>query len=241
MAEFVYKDYIPANARILITYGKENSVKFSYPNNWTYRKAVWKRAFPTIAGFWIMIHGIPLFYFAFYIMLPAIIGFFLALYPFILKYYNYESTTTIGKNVSIGIFGIIIELTLVAYLFVMPAIITAVLARDKEKLSKWVPKLGYWQAKLNFVIKEVTYTSKDIVDNKVVLPVFGNVYINWQPTGDFRKYLEKIEIMEIPFNFVKRRFLLPFVTKKEYNEFVFRAVFFFNKTPKDGDMKVLFR
>jgi len=127
------------------------------------------------------------------------------------------------------------------YLIGIPILITYYLAKDKEKLSKWVPKLGYWSVKIVGAIKETTYTSKDVFENKVVLPTFGNVVLDWKPSGDFQKYLEKIEIMEIPFNYKMRRFLLPFITKKSYNEFVFRAVFFFSETPKEGDMKVVFR
>ena len=54
------------------------------------------------------------------------------------------------------------------------------------------------------------------------------------------KYLEKLEILEIPFVYKNRRFLLPFLSKKVKNDYVFRAVFYFSQTPKKGKLDVEF-
>ena len=49
MADFTYKDYIPANARVLVDYTKppQDRVKFSYPERMSYKKALWKFGFPS--------------------------------------------------------------------------------------------------------------------------------------------------------------------------------------------------
>lgn len=244
MSEKVYKDYLPANARIVVDYNSKEKVKFSYPNEWTYRKAVWQRGYPTIACFWMSIHVIPLLYFLIYVGLPLVTCyifylFFTADLTTTTTYtYTYNYIGEILKQIAamLGIYAIVFF-----YFFGIPAFITYYLSRDKEKLAEWVPKCGYWTAKVMGVIKEWTYTTEDVNNNKIVLSSFSNVYLNYQSTKDFAKYLQKIEIIEIPFNYIKRRFFMPFRKKKEYNEFVFRAVFFFSQKPIKGELKIEFR
>lgn len=55
MDNFVYKDYIPANARILIDYKAKEKVRFSYPRKWTYWKAVRELAYPIIFFSWFLV------------------------------------------------------------------------------------------------------------------------------------------------------------------------------------------
>jgi hypothetical protein len=52
----VYHDYIPANARIVIDYKAHEKVKFSYPVEWTFWKAVWKRGVIVYINFWAGLH-----------------------------------------------------------------------------------------------------------------------------------------------------------------------------------------
>ena len=44
MPDFTYKDYKPANARVLVDYTKppQDRVKFSYPERMSYKKALWR-------------------------------------------------------------------------------------------------------------------------------------------------------------------------------------------------------
>lgn len=244
MTEFEYHDYIPANARIIVSYGKGEPVKFSYPVEWTYRKAVWKRAYPTITGFWLSIHLVPLVYIFIFGILPIFVGTVLA-FP----WHVMEGTTSVTTSVTTWADSMRIlklELTgissLLVYLYLVPAVITYYLSLDKDRLARWMPKFGAWSAKIIGGFKEIEYTSKDVINNVVVLPSFNNVYLHYDANGDFEKYLEKVEVMEIPFNFKKRRFLYPFDSwKKQYNEWFFRVVFFFKQTPINGSMKVEFR
>ena len=243
MSEKVYKDYLPANARIIVDYNSKEKVKFSYPNKWTYRKAVWRSAYPTIVAFWTIVQFIPFLYFLIYVGLPLFICYvFYLLFTADLSttttyIYDFNYTKELLKQIVVMV-GI--SASVFFYMFGIPAFITYYLSRDKEKLSKWVPICGYWSSKIMGVLKEWTYTTEDVNNNKIVLSSFSNVYLNYHSTKDFAKYLQKIEIFEIPFNYIKRRFFMPFKKKKEYNEFKFRAVFFFSQKPIKGELKIEF-
>lgn len=239
--KFIYKDYLPANARIIVDYKAKDPVTFSYPREWSYRKAVWKMGYSAVAGFWLALH-LPIVYLVLYIFIPGIVIYFFYLLSLvdINELMSYETTSTLGSSFNSIIFMLIFYGFIFFYLLGIPAIITWYLSLNKERLSKWIPKMGYWATKILCQCKEMIITTKDIKDNKAVLSAFKNVYLNYEPTGDFEKYLEKIEVLEIPFNFKKRRFFIPFLKKKTYNDFIFRAVFFFSKKPIKGEMKVEF-
>ena len=228
MNEFVYKDYLPANARVIINYKAKEKVKFSYPRKWTYWKAVWKCAYPTIASFWAKIHTIPAFYFALYFIFPYVI---------ISAIYYFLNNIPISKE---NITLIIILPGMLLYFFAIPVIFTFFLALNKERLSNMMPKFGYWVSSLNFSKKEIIFTKKDIINNKAIIPEFSNVFLDYKCFGDFDKYIKKIEILEIPFNYKHRSILFPFLKKKEKNDFSFRAVFYFSNKPTNGKMIVNF-
>lgn len=231
MTEFVYKDYLPANARVVIDYTAHEKVKFSYPIDWSYWKAVWRRAYPTIACFWLNLHVTVIFYAALYIGFP-----FLLIRAIFFPYITIE-TTTIYHDFIHNVLPLIIT---IFYVMGIPAIVTLILARDKEKLAKWMPKIGYWAICLRGAKKEAIFKPENVKDKKAILSTFSNVYLNYKCTGDFNKYLEKVEILEIPFTYIRRRFFFPLLKKKEKNDFDFRAVFYFSDEIKEGEMYIEF-
>lgn len=240
MSEFVYKDYLPANARIVIDYKAKERVKFSYPRRWTYKKAVWKMGYITVFSFWANFHVILIFYLTLYLILPTLI--------IISIFFPFEQVSEIPTHTEILIFNFITVLKslifaggFLLYIFGIPALATLYLSRDKERLSNWVPKIGYWTACWSLRNKEMTFKPKDIIDNKVIIPNFSNIFLNYECSGDFNKYLEKVEILELPFKYKIRRFWMPFLIKKrEKNDYEFRAVFYFSNKIKKGSMKVDF-
>lgn len=237
MTEFVYKDYLPLNARVIIDYKSSERVKFSYPLSMTYWKAVWKFAFPTILGFWLFTHTRIIFYGSIYLLFPLFIlrSIF---FPKIIPASVVEAYT---MNFMFVLKDFVLPITLISlYFFAVPALVTYYLARDKERLSAWVPKIGYWTTLLSTNIKSKEFTKNDVFDNKVVIPSFSNVYLDYKPNGDFGRHLEKVEILEIPFEYTSRGTFLPFRKKVEKNSFEFRAVFYFSKPIKTGTMKVDF-
>ena len=110
-------------------------------------------------------------------------------------------------------------------------------ALNKDFLSKWYPILTYYYCKIfGGGTKEIIFKPKDVLDNKAIIPTFDNVMLEYKCKGDFDKYLNKLEILEIPFNY-KKGFK---GMKKEKNQYVFQAVFHFLKKPKTGSMEVEF-
>ena len=105
-----------------------------------------------------------------------------------------------------------------------------------------MPKLGYYAAVMGGRIKSKTFTKDDIDDKKVVIPSFSNVYLDYDANEDFEKYLDKVEILEIPFDYLRKSILFPFLkAKREKNDFDFRAVFYFSDTPLKGSLQTKFR
>ncbi len=236
---FEYKEYIPANARVVVDYKAKEKVKFSYPRSWTYKKAVWKQAYPTVIGFFGALHTMPL------LLLMYYVGFPLGLI-FGAKYLiensgkiGIDSLETATGIETIGIMGLmVIPITL--YVFGIPALFTWWLSRDKERMGKWIPKLGYLTSKIEGVIKEKKFKPKDILDKKAYIPSFSNVYLDYDCKGEFSDYLEKIEILEHQFKYNFRNPFLFFRKKEIKNDYNFRAIFYFSKKPKKGSMGVKF-
>ena len=232
MSEFVYKDYLPANARVIVDYTRKNKVGFSYPLEWTYWKAVWKRGFQTVATFWSSLH-ICFFIYLMPLFVIALVGglIFLIIHPIDLI----SEASVISSNwIVYPILGAIF------WVIGIPALITFWLALDKERMAKWFPKLGYFAGIMVEGTLVTQFTKDNISDNKAIIPSFNNVFLNYKAHKDFNKYLEKVEILEIPFHFKIRRFWLPFLSKKEKNDYDFRAVFYFSQKPMEGSLDVEF-
>lgn len=239
--KFVYKDYLPASARVVVEYGKEQQVSFSYPRAWTYKKAVWCRGYFTIMCFWFAVH---LFGIA-YCLLIAL--------PFLIGYGIFQVLTNPIQTEPISLSALLtfirlnyVTLLYLSYSFGVPAILTWRLSKKPETFSKWVPKMGYWASYILSGLKEVIFNPSDVVDNKCVIPIFSNVFLEYKATEDFEKHLTKVEILELPFSskYPKHPFPLSLITqskdKKVRNEWKFRAVFYFSQTPKTGELMVEF-
>lgn len=231
MGKFVFKDYIPANARVIAEYDKDIKVLFSYPIEWSYQKAVWKRAYPTIINFWIYLHLIPTIYLLIFILLPFLT---ICLIAFPTTIYHEAYTDYLDYKV------LMYFIVPISYFCGIPAIATLILSFNKEKMSELLPKIGYWTAKMSLCICKKVFTKDDIIKNKCIIPSFSNVYLYYKTSKDFNKYLKKIEILEIPFEYEKRSFWNPFKLKTEKNDYDFRTVFYFTKKPQNGELIVEF-
>ncbi len=122
--------------------------------------------------------------------------------------------------------------------------------------QRWVvdnfPKINAWIVKSYSESKQVTFHNTDIVDNKAIIPVFDNIFMNYKCYGEFGRHLRKVEILELPFNFILQdgamifgeRYLRGLIRKnkriKERNDVLFRAVFYFDQVPTSGRMDVMF-
>jgi hypothetical protein len=86
------------------------------------------------------------------------------------------------------------------------------------------------------------FTPEDIIDNKVELPLFKNMYLDYEATGDCSAQLIKISIIEHPFSkLVKRKGHYMYKKeKKKPQVYLWKAIFEFKEKPKDGKLEIRF-
>ena len=81
------------------------------------------------------------------------------------------------------------------------------------------------------------------------LPLFKNIYLDYEATEEFGKYLERVEIREHPFNELikkgikrserkKNKKMKKRNVKKIKNIWIWKATFFFSKQPKKGQLEI---
>lgn len=224
-----YSDIIPANANIEIEYGKTDSVKFSYPISWTYRQAFFKRAYGTMFTFFILAFVKFFMLFLFAVVLP--ISIILA----ITKQYNIILWEQIIFSIS-KIFNYMdLILNIVMGYLVICITLPLLIGLNKKLVSYLMPKMGYYSITFFGRTKEKVFIPTDIENNKCIIPLFSNVFLNYNAIGDFSKYLKKVKIIAYDFHYHIRKRILFFVIHRDMrNDFSYYAVFEFTKKPLDG-------
>lgn len=232
----VWHEYIPANARVVVDYEAppKDRVKFTYPKKTTFKKALWANYF-SVLTLWMIYMGIPL-------LLTIIIA---RTFPYaqLLGYYLKYGfpAQQIGKvtTIQISLIPLLVTMAVFASICAPPAITLLWLQQDKKKTAMIIPKLNY---KLDQIMslgthRIITAKSSDIKNNVFVIPRFSNVYLDYKTTGDFSKYLIKVEVLEWPYNY---KILYPNgkASKKIKNQYVWRAMFKFKQQPKTGKLYV---
>lgn len=88
------------------------------------------------------------------------------------------------------------------------------------------------------------FTSADVSDDKleIELPLFSNIYLDYEASGELSDYLKEVEIKEHDLVVYKRkRFKSKSEPKQEIpNVYLWKAVFKFSKKPTNGELKVDF-
>ncbi len=196
----------PNNARVFIDYRKQkDKVKFEYVAQDNVLKIVW------IAMFRIWFSK----------------GLYLALLPtFLMVVYSIQNLEIDNflKNIFLANLGAF-------YFFGIPTIVSLIFLRSKKLLSL-MPKIQFRFLGGRYYIAK--FKSKDIQNNKIVLPLFSNIGLDYKATKEFSKYLERVEIIEHPFNYYVKK-------KKKPQQYLWRADFFFSKKPKTGELKIGFK
>jgi len=93
-------------------------------------------------------------------------------------------------------------------------------------------------------LKYYKFTKKDVENNMVEIPHFGNVLLDYKAKGDFNKYLSHIKIREHKYHNYKKGFGKKSkwkVGKLIRKDYTWYARFFFSKTPKDGYLRVIYQ
>lgn len=83
------------------------------------------------------------------------------------------------------------------------------------------------------------FKPKHVSNNQVELPIFKNIYMDYLFTKEMGKYLDKVEIVEHPFNQLARKGRTKRRRKENRkNIYYWKAVFTFSKKPKNGKGEV---
>jgi len=206
-----YKGNSPRNARIRIDYTGE------YPSvRFKYpRKDGWVGSMlPLLQKIWLF------FLLVFFIIFPSL---------------GYIQDGTPIKR-------LIHSLIIVLIVFLPPILIERIF---KKKLGAIYPIYRAWLAKKKYVEFETKDVKTLKINGKkeiyVEIPYFENVILKYEATEDFSKYLDIMEIKE--HNFKIEEYSKKEIRKKvkKQNEWYWYAKFYFNKVPKKGKLKVIFK
>lgn len=241
MPDFTYKDYKPANARVLVDYTKppQGRVKFSYPERMSYKKALWRfgySSFQTLINTILILSAIYILEFIVVFVITT------GVIKFIENPSLLSATHSTGAALSTTPFptGPLLMIGLAVFiLYGIPALLTWYYGRNKEKLSSMLPKINY-QTSLIWGLFRKNYmriSPKDIQGNKFILPHFSNVFLDYNAVGQMSAKLKKVQVLEYPYNYYIKK---PNgkLSKKKVNHFDFMAIFEFKSKPKNGYIDV---
>jgi hypothetical protein len=241
-----YHDYIPANARIVIDYAAKQKVKFTYPVEWTFWKAVNRRGLLNYVAFWIGIHVKIVQVVMAILALPVTIFVgWRVVWSFINEVEEVVTTeTVIVSNPVLVIRTNFLWFTaFFCYFFLPPIIVCYSLAFfNKELFSRLTPSIGKWVALLYGNAKQKVFVSEEVLpDNSVLIANFKNFFLDYEATEEFSKYLVRVEILEFQQQIVSSEFFRFWRLKSaKSNEWFWYARFFFSQKPTKGQLKVVF-
>ena len=214
MAE--YRQNTPSNARIFIDYrNKKNPVKFEYP----VKKSPFKICFHSFLYLWILLN--------------ATVGGFIILLK---MFFNFsknplEVTTTTIINLQPAII-------LLGYFTLLP-LIFALLFSKNQKLLRLMPEINKKITLFPFgkhYYKKITRLNSKIFK----IPIFDNTFLDYKATGEFSKYLYKVEIKEHDFKVMKRN-IFNKKTKIINHDEIWYTHFYFSQIPKKGQLEIWFK
>jgi len=250
------------NARIKINYSKDKpKVSFSYPDKKNQRSE--GTMFLTILVFWLFLNTPALFFISIagsnhYWDSPEA--------PFdrynltdCMTYYETNINYTLlwdnvcedkSKSIKVqiwdsltddfrkdlnDIFNDISTFRIILWLFGMPLLIYFPFKKD---WNNYVMPMWNGMGSKKYVCFKAKDVLKDVKGIYCEIPLFANVVLNYEAQEDFSKYLDEFEIREHNFKYFKsyRK-----KKKKQVNEFIWYARFYFKKAPKKGKLEVIFR
>ena len=206
-----YQKLNPNNARIFIDYtGKKKPVKFEYIKT----KGTFSIVFKSISYLWLKFNFIIIFFNLF-----IFIGLLLLQQPL----------ESIGFS-KVDIIETLPNLFLLIYVVGIPLFISLIIILNKKLLSL----MPYINCLTHKSFYEVEFNFEDVQNNQIELPLFKNMSLDYEATGECSKYLTNFKIIEHPFKIIHRK-------KKRRNEYLWKAIWQFSQQPKNGKIKVRFR
>ena len=240
-----YNGENPQNARIKINYaGKKPKVKFSYPVSKKDSKTIGSMMQIVLLG-WVLIN-LPLMIF---IGLKEDSNSYenkeeynLSNYSEFLNYYTQQERLdyfydTYNKNYIENILDKKREIISFLYLILTPFIIYFPFKRRWDSLYPDFQAFTSKKKYRKFLIKDIKEENNNFY---IELPIFENIICDFNATKDFSKYLELFEIEEHKFSYygilrLKKK------SKKQKNEFIWYARWYFKEKPIKGFLEVIYK
>ena len=266
MADLTYKDYKPANARVLVDYTKppRDRVKFSYPENMTYSQALWRFGYLSFQNATATAFILLFCYFLEFTLVFTITKFLveLAINPsfvlmllsqsayaapapvpnifMLLSQSAYAAPAPVPNILEGGMALLLAIITAISILFGIPAILTWYYGKDKEKLAGLLPKMNYQIALIQrrFKTKYLKIKPSKLTGKKFILPHFSNVFLNYKTTGDMADKLKKVRVVEYPYDYYIKNHKGKLSKQKVKNNFDFLAIFEFASAPENGYLEI---
>ena len=212
-----YADSLPINARITVDYTKPNNdVKFEYPvENEDVRKWVLTFIFPVVFIAWV------------FIVLFSVVIWFVGHLAFLIltnldKVYSVELPETAfvlsELLTALSQFGLACVTA-----FAPPLLISFYIGYKYDKFKYWFPKFNAFMARFLSSNHFHTFTVDQLKEPIFEIPLFKNVVLTYEASGDFSKYLQRVEIREHDFQY-----------KGEKTQWLWQAKFIFSEIPKSG-------
>ena len=207
-----YADNLPVNARITVDYTKPNNpVKFEYPlKHQNIKKWILKFIFPSIILVWCYVLFVVLLGIAGYEILTSLDS--LGKIP---------NTPEISVVLSELLKGLIIASSALLGILLPSLLISFYIGYNYEKFKYWFPKFQAFMAHSNRNFH--TFLVDELKEPLFEIPLFRNVMLTYEVSGDFSKYLQRVEIREHDFQY-----------KGEKTQWLWKAKFIFSEIPKKG-------
>ncbi len=141
--------------------------------------------------------------------------------------YGLENLSLIPKS--------LVSLILLIDWIIIPSVIFPIIIMSNKNLVK---KLPYIEVSFAQVLYNITFTKEQVIDDKIEIPLFRNILLSYVAEEEFSKYLDRVEIIEHPFNKrvkVKGKFI------NRPQDKLWKAIFYFSKSPSIGELKVQFK
>lgn len=107
-----------------------------------------------------------------------------------------------------------------------------------KKVNRWIPEIN---KKMTSARYSATF-NKCSEDKVIEIPLFHNVFLDYDAKGEFSKYLQRVEVREHPFAMLSTKSIFGRRQKQKYkkkkNIFLWKARFIFKEVPKKGQLEV---
>lgn len=212
-----YVDALPINSRITVDYTKPNDpVKFEYPiGEDSIKKQMLSFIFFPILLLWMIVLVIVMVSYGILINLDIFINTITT-----------ETSFTLSE-----LLNVLYQYVLLCFVvFVPPLLISLYIMYNYNRFKYWFPKLQVFITHFLSPSTLHTFTVNELKSPVYEIPLFRNVILTYEASGDFSKYLQRVEIKEHNFCY-----------NGEKTQWLWKAKFIFSDIPMSGMLEGKFR